>query len=316
MSSSHALILSSLYSLSISLNLNKILKAIRKPENSKDSFEILKLCQKIEHAKGFKSGLGDQAAQLLSKKDKFCFVKLFPELKYSYVDIPEHLAFMILPSFIKAEKTSKEYRETSKYFENYGKLNEFWFDLLKNEPEFKKIYKEQTDFYLGDLLNIYNDSEILHKISEIKYEDYKYLSLYALAEGARIKDLKNNFSENKLYSHINYSHLAEYINQDRKTYQETINKSKPLREHIGAYRASTKINDEIADFALKINGVYACSIIGAGLGGNNLAIIEKDQAQKIKKIFIEEFYSKIKEATRAEKSILVNTSSSALVQII
>ncbi|NQY79430.1 MAG: hypothetical protein HRT47_03855 [Candidatus Caenarcaniphilales bacterium] len=316
MSSSHALILSSMLSLSISLKIESILNKIQTPKSKTESLEILKLCQKIEHSKGFKSGLGDQAAQLLSQKDKFCFVKLYPKLSYSYIDIPNHLAFMILPSFIKAEKTSKEYRSTPKYFEKYSSLNEYWFKLLKNKAEITENLSEKENFHLGDLLYIYNDKELLELIGTIEDEKLKHLSLYALAEGARLKELKENFSENKLYSHINLSHFAENISKERMKTQETIDLTKKLSEHIGAYRASTAVNDELAEIALNIDGVHACSIMGAGLGGNNLAIVEKEKASKIKKILIKNYYSKKEEALEAEKAILVNTSSSSLEQII
>lgn len=316
MSSSHALILSSMLSLSLSLKIDSFSNKIQNPKSKSESLEILKLCQKIEHSKGFKSGLGDQAAQLLSKKDKFCFVKLYPELSYTYIDIPEHLAFMILPSFIKAEKTSKEYQSTPKYFENYSYLNEFWFERVKNQPEIQAKFSSKEYFHLGDLLYIYNSKKLLESISSIEDEKLKYLSLYALAEGARLKELKEDFSESKLYNHINLSHLAENIDKDKMQTQETIGLTKQLSEHIGAYRSSTSTNDEIAELSLKIDGVYACSIMGAGLGGNNLAIVEKEKASKIKKILIKNYYSKKKQALEAEKAILVNTSSSALEQII
>lgn len=316
MSSSHALILSSMLSLSISLEIDTILNKIYKPQSKIESLEILKLCQKIEHSKGFKSGLGDQAAQLLSEKDKFCFVKLYPELSCTYIDIPDHLAFMILPSFIKAEKTSIEYQNSPKYFKNYSSLNEFWFELVKNKPEIIEQFPQSKNFYLGDLLYIYKDRELLELIHTIKDEKIKYLSLYALAEGARLKQLKENFSENKLFEHINLSHLAENIAEDKIKSQETLDLRKPLGEHVGAYRSSTLINDEIADFALKIDGVYACSIMGAGFGGNNLALVEKEKASKIKKIIIENYYSQKKETQKAEIALLVSTSSSGLKQII
>jgi hypothetical protein len=77
MSSSHALILASLMSLVRALHSQGLLKNIDKTYfkyllnsgadsieaiiNTNDLLDLLKFCQKIEIAKGFNSGLGDQA---------------------------------------------------------------------------------------------------------------------------------------------------------------------------------------------------------------------------------------------------------------
>ena len=336
MSSSHALILASLMSLIRALHSQGLLKNIDKTyfkyllnleaEGTNDLLDLLKFCQKVEIAKGFNSGLGDQAAQILSRKNHFCFIKLFPELSFQYQKIPEGISFMILPSFIKAEKTSDEYKLKEKYFDRYKELNQLTPFFLENETAHKRASS------LGDILYELTDKEILEKLKKLKEtkDDKKFsnLALYALAEGARLKDLKQNFCLEKMFEHINLSHLAEWVSDssphpmifsaDLKlgntifAAQESINMNLKLANHIGAYRSSTLFNDSLQSFALSLEGVYACSIMGAGLGGNNIAIVSSEKIDSIKKTLIEDFYSHYNLAEEAKTAILVNSSANGL----
>jgi galactokinase len=367
MSSSHALILASLMSLVKALHsegllhdsdetfsylLNSKPKSTEAIPNADKLLDLLKFCQKVEIAKGFNSGLGDQAAQIFSRRNHFCFIKLFPELNFKYQKIPEGISFMILPSFIKAEKTSDEYKLKEKYFDQYKKLNQltsFFFNnsLDSNKhnenavTEINEQYHNQN--HLGDILYKLTDKEILEKLKKLKEikniqinnsvltnndEKLSNLALYALAEGARIKDLKQNFSIEGMYEYVNLSHLAEWVSDNSPhpmifptdpklsnnifKAQESINMNLKLANHIGAYRSSTLFNDSLQNFALSLEGVYACSIMGAGLGGNNIAIVSSEKTDSIKKTLIEDFYSHYDLAEKAKTAILVNSSANGL----
>ena len=350
MSSSHALILASLMSLIRALHSQGLLKnidhtyfkylldskadSIETILNTDDLLDLLKFCQKVEIAKGFNSGLGDQAAQILSRKNHFCFIKLFPELSFKYQKIPEGISFMILPSFIKAEKTSDEYRLKEKYFDRYKEVNLLIPFFLENNEnaEIEDCEQSQDQSSLGDILYRLTDKEILEKLKKLKEtnDDKKLsnLALYALAEGARLKDLKQNFCIEKMFEHVNLSHLAEWVS-DRSPHpmifpadlklgntifaaQESINMNLKLANHIGTYRSSTPFNDSLQNFTLSLEGVYACSIMGAGLGGNNIAVVSSEKADSIKKTLIEDFYSHYNLAEKAKTAILVNSSANGL----
>lgn len=352
MSSSHALILASLMSLIRALHSQGLLTNIDKtyfkyllnPKaenletilNRDDLLALLKFCQKVEIAKGFNSGLGDQAAQILSRKNHFCFIKLFPELSFKYQKIPEGISFMILPSFIKAEKTSEEYRLKEKYFDRYKEVNQLTPFFLENETAHKRASS------LGDILYQLTDKEILEKLKKLKEikdiyiegsvitndDKLSNLALYALAEGARLKDLKQNFCIKKMFEYVNLSHLAEWVSDNSPhpmifpadlklgntifAAQESINMNLKLANHIGAYRSSTPFNDSLENFTLSLEGVYACSIMGAGLGGNNIAIASSEKTDSIKKTLIEDFYSHYNLAEKAKTAILVNSSANGL----
>jgi galactokinase len=350
MSSSHALILASLMSLIRAFHSQGLMKNIDKTYfsyllnsraesletilNTDNLLDLLKFCQKVEIAKGFNSGLGDQAAQILSRKNHFCFIKLFPELSFKYQKIPEGISFMILPSFIKAEKTSDEYKLKAKYFDKYKEINQLVPFFLDNSLDAKSEIPEhcQTQNYLGNVLYKLTDKEILEKLKKLnENNDDKKLSklaLYALAEGARLKDLKQNFCIEKMFEYVNLSHLAEWVSDTLPhpmifsaelklgntifAAQESININLKLANHIGAYRSSTVFNDSLQNFALSLEGVYACSIMGAGLGGNNIAIVSSEKIDSIKKTSIEDFYSHYNLAEKAKSAILVNSSANGL----
>lgn len=335
MSSSHALILSSSYSLikafqdnnlltEQGINFFKILLNTSLPAqselNNENILPLLKFYQEIEIAKGFNSGLGDQAAQLLAKRNQFCFIKLFPTLNYTYIPIPEHISFMILPSFIKAEKSSAEYQNRVKYFKEYKEVN-----TLAQE-----IHSEAL--YISDLLSYLDDKTILSKIknklSTFQCGHVAHLAIYALAEGARLRNLRTNFTIKALAEHLNHSHLAEWVSIKEPAIeklpflknfpanvfkaQEFINPNMAISEHLGAYRASTEFNDALHEFSLNLDGVLGSSIMGAGLGGNNLAVVNTNKAEEIKDKLIKNFYSHYNLSKTAALDISTHTGSSGL----
>jgi galactokinase len=136
--------------------------------------------------------------------------------------------------------------------------------------------------YLGDLVYKYSQEEIFEILNTIQDTQLKGLALYGLAESARLKNLKKDFSLKKLGAHLNLSHQSEIIyhikegkwqelSQEEKLFYE-FNSSKPLSNHCGIYRASTKQNDILQYLATQVPGVLGSSLSGAGLGGNNVIL--------------------------------------------
>lgn len=236
LSSSHALIISTLINLIDLLGLVTISHA-----------EIFEICQQVEHARGFQSGLGDQVAELLAKKNKLLFARLYPQLEYSYVDIPEDFSVITIPSFVKADKSLDEFADANIKITAYKFAN-----LIFGNPDKKR--------FLGDLVYKLSEKEIISKLKELpKYMSVEEIieeatknrvdknskpisavnaksqvkesiesilsqakikklpekwpiqgvALYGLAEGARANHLKANFSLDELGKHLNKSHKAE-----------------------------------------------------------------------------------------------------------
>lgn len=357
-SSSHALILCTLLALTKLLDIQPLIKIFHTITNSPGMISssqlnlsgastntimsVLQLCQSIEQARGFQSGLGDQAAQLLVKKDKLVFVKLFPELQYQYIDRPENMGIIIAPSFIKADKNLPEFKAANENISIYKSINVN--EILAKFHDTCHSHASGNPFYLGDLLYKYSDTEIIDILESIPDHKTKGLALYGLAEGARVKKLKEfcytndtdkSFDQEeflvKLGKHLNKSHEAEKNFRPRTEISESgfyksweaipeteknnfiLDKNLKLSEHTGIYSASTLINDQLQDFANRIPGVYGSSISGAGLGGNNIILCESKLAPMIKDQLINLYYKCCLDTSRDySKEIHISSSSQPL----
>jgi|GEM_PF-2380816 len=273
LSSSHALMISTLITLIELFQIEILLQALAdrhqaSPAQKKNLKDLLVLLQRVEHARGFKSGLGDQSAEIFGKKNHLSFIKIHPDLELEYHKIPSGTLLVTAPSMIKADKSLPEFQSANQNIQRYKDIN-----LMA------------TGFgceFLGDLVYKYSQEEIFGILKSIEDPQLRGLALYGLAESARLKNLKQDFSIERLGAHLNLSHQAEIIykvldgnwqelSQEEKLFYE-FNSSKPLSEHYGIYRASTKQNDILQHLATQVPGVYGSSLSGAGLGGNNIIL--------------------------------------------
>ncbi len=291
LSSSHALLLAMIIAIASELNCEPLIQAYRDK-----SATILKLLQQVENARGFNSGLGDPAAQMLAKRGEFVLVKLEPELRYSYLKLPDKLAVITAPSFIAADKSLPEFAEANANIAAYKTLNELA----------EKIFKTK---YLGDAIDNHSEDELRSAIQNIGDDRLRGLAIYALSEGLRLREIKT-YSGNlltKLGEHLNLSHAGEKLSNR----QNQLIPGLDLKQHSGLYGASTKANDELQAFATSLEGVYGSSISGAGLGGNNIILTTKDKANLIKEQLIENYYSPKGLEKEAEEQVHISKSSAA-----
>lgn len=268
------------------------------------TWDLIKFCQEVEYQRGFKSGLGDQSAQLLGKKGEFSFIKLFPKLIVDYRAMPENLALITAPSFIKADKSLPEFAAANRNIEKYKNINNLVKDLGVN--------------YLADLIYAKSEDEIFEFINGINDADLKNLALYGLAEAARVRYLKEtSFTLESIGGHLNLSHRAEQVSvsileEIPKLIETEKGDIKPLNlvQQTGYYGASTPENDAIQILALSYEGVYGASISGAGLGGNDLIICHKDYAEQIKENLIKDYYIPKHLEKKARERVHISSSSS------
>jgi len=293
LSSSHALMLSVIYNLAELFDLSEYQAFIKEPLKHKTTaMSVIKLCQRVEESRGFKSGLGDQSAQIFSKKGYLTAIKIFPDLDVQYIKIPDDLAFVTVPSFIKADKSTPEFITKNTNIKKYQNLN--------------SLCEKYNCQFLADLHETLTEAEIFDFLDAITDKATKGLALYGLAESKRVKDLIKDFSIAKLGEHLNLSHQAELnfkFNSANAEAQEISEEEKlnylcdrtiSLSKHSGYYHASTEVNDRLQYLAKNFDGVYGSSITGAGFGGNNIVLIKKSQAEQFKNYLIQEFYQKEK----------------------
>ena len=265
LSSSHALILSCLRNFAELFELKDLSNSFNNPHaNKAKTFELIKFCQKIEAARGFKSGLGDQCAQIFGKAGHLTSIKIFPDLKINYIAIPEELSFITAPSFISADKSTPEFIEKNKILEKYKRVNEL---ACKHGCQ-----------YLADLLENQSEAQIFELLKKINDTELRGLALYGLAEAQRVKELALNFSAQALGKHLQLSHQAEQIydfqNKAEGELKSQVQKNNflfdpkiKLSKHSGFYYASTYANDLLQELASKHPACFGSSLSGAGFGG-------------------------------------------------
>ncbi|MCE2928958.1 MAG: hypothetical protein LW817_04935, partial [Candidatus Caenarcaniphilales bacterium] len=281
LSSSHALMLATYKCLEAAFDLHL------------ETFSIIKLCQKVENNRGFNSGLGDQSAQLLGKRNQLSFIKIFPELEVKYVELPSNMSIITAPSFLKADKSLPQFAAANENIKAYKSIND--------------IVKILDCDYLADMNYKYNQIEIFDFLESIQEAKLKHLALYGLAESARVKELKENFSPQKLGEHLNLSHQAESIG-----FVSSINRQIKIEAHSGYYGASTLANDTIQKIAISCPGVFGSSISGAGLGGSNIIICKKTATEDLKQKLIKEFYEPNNLLEQALEHLHVSSSAGGL----
>ncbi len=295
LSSSHALLLALIIAIANQFKQEELLELIAKKD-----IAILKLLQEVEIARGFNSGLGDPAAQLLAKKDHFVLVRLEP-FSHSYLKLPDELAIITAPSFIHADKSLPEFAEANANIAAYKTLNKLSQELFGTK-------------HIGDALYSNDETQIKNTINRITDPRLRGLAIYALSEGARLKILKETAQtispEDLLINlgkHLNLSHQGESIGAREENIIQTL----ALCQHHGHYGASTKANDQLQALALSLDGVYGSSISGAGLGGNNIILTIKDKARIIKQKLIQDYYQARGLAQQAEAQVHISSSASA-----
>lgn len=299
LSSSHALLLALVIAIANRLKIDPLLKALEEKNSS-----ILKLLQRVEIARGFNSGLGDPAAQMLAHAGQLVLVRLEPELRYSYIKMPAKIAVITAPSFIHADKSLPEFAEANANIAAYKTLNDLSEKLFKTK-------------YLGDALLKSSESEIKTAITSISDKRLRGLAIYALSEGARLKAIKENAVNldsdqllNTLGDHLNHSHAGERLCADNMRQCDIIPELS-LSEHHGYYGASTKANDDLQSLANSLEGVFGSSISGAGLGGNNIILCSSSHADNIKTQIIEKYYQARGLAEQAMQELHISKSSAA-----
>jgi len=314
LSSSHALMISTLTALIELFQINHLSKALDDRHQASLSQktilkDLLTLLQRVEHARGFKSGLGDQSAEIFGKKNHFSFIKIHPELELHYQEIPSGTMLVTAPSLIKADKSLPEFQSANQNIQRYKDIN--------------LMAKGFGCDYLGDLVYKYSQEKIFEILKSIEDTQLRGLALYGLAESARLKNLKQDFSIERLGAHLNLSHQAEIIykyqenkwqelSQEEKLSYE-FNSSKPLSEHCGIYHASTKQNDILQYLATHVPGVYGSSLSGAGLGGNNIILANPESKADLINSLDKNFYEALSQTALAQ---LHFSSSSAPAGII
>lgn len=280
--------------------------------------EFINLCGEGEWFVGSRGGAGDHAAMKCGKSGRVVHIGFKPTEIVKDVAFSNDYAVFIANSMIKAKKSegSKDkfnakiacyefaFMFIKKLFPEY-KLNEFR-DIAKIKPHsdiykiLKAIPETVTRGSVKALLPEYADSisQIFATHKDPGVYELRGVALYGITECARAEkcfELLNDNDYNSFGKLMNISHDGDRVSDFAITdeyLQKLIDENVELYMISGNYNCSTEQIDYLVDLLSSIDGVLGSQIIGAGLGGCVIALIEREKADRILSVVNEKYYDK------------------------
>lgn len=283
-----------------------------------DNNEFIKLCGEGEWFVGSRGGAGDHAAMKCAKTDSVVQIKFKPFEVGEMAPFSDKYALVVANSMIQAKKS-----ESSKHIYNARvAAYEFAFMLIK------KMYPEYNLVEFRDIAKIRPYSKIYEIIKEIPatvtsdgikallpeykeriikilsnhdnpdYYDLRGVVLYGVSECVRADrciELCNEGKYAELGEMIKISHDGDRVGKAKiadEVLDRLIEENVDISMQSGRYDCSTEQIDYLCDLLNGMDGVLGSEIVGAGLGGCVIALVEKTKAPKIIAAINKEYYDK------------------------
>lgn len=279
--------------------------------------DFVELCGEGEWFVGSRGGAGDHAAMKFSRKNMITKLGFLPFVLGESVDFSEDYSVLVANSMQKAKKS-----EGSKDKFN-AKIASYEIALMlinKLYPEKKyKLFRdfalEDKDFIYQTLLDIPETMDracVYSQLSELKGKldklfathvepdkyDIRGLALFGVSEcirAERFLSVIKTGDYKALGEMMKISHDGDRIkdfNISDEYIKSLMKNDTPLELVSGDYGCSTVQIDELCDLLNSCDGVVGSELVGAGLGGCVVAIIKKDQAEKIVDTINKKYYDK------------------------
>lgn len=280
--------------------------------------DFITLCGEGEWFVGSRGGAGDHAAMKCGKADRIVHLGFKPFEVGENAEFSDKYAVIVANSMIKAKKSEgskdKFNAKVASYefalmlikrlYPDYG-FAEFR-DLAKVRP-YSKIYdilksvpETMTRGGIKMMLPEYSDriKQIFMSHADPEVYDLRAVSLYGISECVRADRCMQLLREGK------YTELGEMMkishNGDRltglKVTDEMLDKlskdNADVALQYGAYDCSTPEIDYLCDTLNETDGVLGSELVGAGLGGCVVALVEKAKADSIISVLNEKYYDK------------------------
>lgn len=278
--------------------------------------DFITLCGEGEWFVGSRGGAGDHAAMKCAKANQVVNIGFKPFVLGESAVLPDEYAIIVANSMIKAKKS-----EGSKdVFNAKIAAYEFAFMLLKKKfpaydfRELRDVAKVRpySDIYrmLKALPEKLGREEVVMLLPEYKNEverilathadvgayDLRGVSLFGISECARSEkciDLLLNRDYKQLGEMMKISHLGDKLSEPRITDEfldKLIETNADLSSQFGRYACSTEEIDYLVDLLNNTDGVLGSSLVGAGLGGCVIALVEKAKSEKIISVLESNYY--------------------------
>ena len=280
--------------------------------------EFIDLCGEGEWFVGSRGGSGDHAAMKCCKKNSLVNLGFKPFTVGKTQNFSDKYAILVANSMLMAKK-SEGSKDTfnakvacyefalmllKKNYPHY-ELKEFR-DLAKIRP-YSAVYKMIASLpetitrggikaLLPEYSQRLNEIFINHK-DPMVYE-LRNVALYGISECERAEQFMNILklgNYDKLGNMMKISHDGDRINSESISDEylaKLIADNLPFEYECGSYKCSTPEIDYLCDLLNNTNGVLGSEIVGAGLGGCVIALIEKSKANDIIENVNRNYYDK------------------------
>lgn len=280
--------------------------------------EFISLCGEGEWFVGSRGGAGDHAAMKCAEKDAIVHLGFKPFTVGEKQKFSDKYAVLVANSMLMAKK-SEGSKDTfnakvacyefalmllKKNYPHY-ELKEFR-DLAKIRP-YSEVYKmiatlpeTITRGGIKVLLPEYKQriNEIFSNHKDPQVYELRNVALYGISECERAEkfmDVLKTEDYTALGNMMKISHDGDRLGVESVSdahLDQLIATNTPFETECGSYKCSTPEIDYLCDLLNDTDGVLGSEIVGAGLGGCVIALIEKSKADSIIKTVNRDYYDK------------------------
>ena len=280
--------------------------------------DFITLCGEGEWFVGSRGGAGDHAAMKCGKADRIVHLGFKPFEVGENAEFSDKYAVIVANSMIKAKKSegSKDkfnakvacyefaFMLIKRLFPEYGFVE--FRDIAKIRP-YSEIYKilsaipeTVTRGSIKMLLPEYTDrlNQIFMSHEDPGVYDLRGVTLYGISECVRAEkcmQLLRGGKYEELGEMMKISHNGDRLGGERITdekLKDLENTNADISLECGVYDCSTPEIDYLCDTLNETDGVLGSELVGAGLGGCVIALVEKAKADSIISEINEKYYDK------------------------
>ena len=280
--------------------------------------QFVELCGEGEWFVGSRGGAGDHAAMKCGKAGSIVHIGFKPFEIGNHAAFLEKYAVLVANSMIRAKKSEgsrdKFNSKVAAYeiafmilkhdFPNYD-LREFR-DIAKIRP-YSRIYEmlkslPETITRGGARALLPEYKEQLERLFSTHADPIVYelrgVALYGISEcvrAERFMDLLDDSDYKSIGEMMKTSHNGDRIREtdySDRVLDRLISENADVALQSGSYGCSLSRIDELCDLLDSTEGVLGSELVGAGLGGCVIALVEKEKAPSIIQTVNEEYYDK------------------------
>ena len=280
--------------------------------------EFVELCGEGEWFVGSRGGAGDHAAMKCGKAGSIVHLGFKPFAIGDSASFADKYAVLVANSMIKAKKSEGSKDKFNAKVAAY----EIAFMIIKREfpeydlHEFRDIAKIRPYSRIYEILKAVPETmtrggakallpeykETLERLfsthADPKLYDLRGVALYGISECVRAEDFMRVLDDGdyaRIGEMMKISHDGDRIREadfSDKAMDRLAAENADIALQSGAYGCSLEQIDSLCDLLNSADGVFGSELVGAGLGGCVIALVERAKAQSVIDLVNKEYYDK------------------------